>query len=228
MKTNKRLQEFDKKRVDFKGKSIEEVVEILRDNSKCKFDETIDLVVHLNINPKKTDQAIKGRIVLPQGSHKKLKVMALVSSDMFEEAKKYGADIVGNEDLVKDIKENQKVDNIDVCITTPAFISKVAPVAQILGKAGLMPSTKAGTVLSSLSQIVDIKNSVSFKNDHKQIYVPIGKSSFTTSKLSENIRYFIQNLKALKPASVERLIKSVYINSTMSGKALQIPKNEIN
>jgi large subunit ribosomal protein L1 len=224
----KRLQEFEKKREAFTGKTIEEVIEFLKDNSKCKFDPTIDLVVNLNINPKKTDQNVKGRVVLPKGTHKKMKIMAFVSSDLFEEARNNGADIVGNEDLVNEIKKTQKIGDVDVCVTTSNFISKVAPAAQILGKAGLMPSTKNGTVIQNLSQIIDIKNSVSFKNDNKQIYVPIGKLSLTTGDLLENIRYFIQSLKALKPATVDKLIKSVYITSTMSGKALPIPKNELN
>lgn len=205
--------------------SLEEVVEEIQSNSTAKFNESIDIVVKLGINPRKSEENVRGTFILSHGVSKKVKIAAFVSDSMKEEVMAAGADIVGLSDLVDDIKQDGKI-NFDICFTTIEFLPKIVPIAKLLGQSGVMPNKKDGTVtVDILKAIKDAKEGrkCNFKNDSAgYLQLSIGKVQMDKQKITQNINEFVSYIKGLKPPKVKEMILNVSISSTM-GIGLKIP-----
>ena len=207
---------------------IEDAVEIVKKLSTSKFDESIDISVQLGIDAKKTDQLVRGVLSLPKGSEKKIRIAVFATGDDIELAKKAGADVVGGEDLIEEIKSG-KID-FEKCISTPDMMSKVGVLGQILGPKGLMPNPKLGTVTKKIDEAIkNIKSGqIEFKTDKSGIvHASIGKSSFSVEDIVKNIKYFYQELSKTKPSTSKGIfLKKMYLNSTM-GPGLKIDMNSV-
>ena len=208
--------------------SIEEASSIVKDHSKVKFDESIDLAVRLGVDPKQANQMVRGVASLPHGTGKDVKVLALVTADKEEEAKKAGADFVGLEEYIEKIKSGWT--EVDVIITMPAVMGKLGALGKVLGPRGLMPNPKSGTVTMDIGKAVgDVKKGkIDFKVDKTGIiHAAIGKVSFDANKISENANELIQTINKLKPtASKGTYFKSITLSSTM-GVGLSIDTNNL-
>lgn len=216
---SKRMKDLYKKQKEGKKcHNLSEFIENIKSHCNAKFIESIDLNIGLNINPRKSEENIRGSFVLPHGVQKKIKIAAFVSSDMEEEAKKAGADIVGLEDLIAEIKSNEKV-HFDICFTTVENLPKLVSIAKILGQNGVMPNRKDGTVTNQLAQsIQNVKEGKNclFRNDSAgYIHLSVGKANTDSKKIEENIKEFVKHVKSLKPPKVKEMIKTIYISSTM-------------
>lgn len=198
--------------------SLEEALEILEKFPKAKFDESVEMHIHLNTNPKKSDQQIRTSVLLPHGTGKTLKIAAFTETQQ-DEAKKAGIEVVGGEKLVEKIVNTKKID-FDVAIATPEMMPKLSKVAKILGPRGLMPNPKTGTVGPKVADMIKElqKGKADCKNDKTgNIHQVIGKRSFGTDKLKENAEALIKAVKENKPAKVKRaLVKNAVITATMT------------
>lgn len=195
-----------------------EAIELLKKASYTKFDATVEIAVKTNANPRFNDQMIRSTTILPHGTGKTKRVAVYVTADKLEEAKKSGADVYGNEDLLNNLKAGKF--DFDILVTTPDAIRELAPVAKTLGPKGLMPSPKAGTVTTNLAQTVEEikKGKVEFRLDKTgNIHAAMGKLSFDNTKLIENIESFVKAILDNRPTGVKgKLIKKIVISSTMS------------
>ena len=200
-----------------KSYSAEEALELILKQPKRKFQETVDISVWLGIDPKKSEQNIRGSLTLPNSLGKEVKVAAFVDSDKADEAKKGGADFIGLDDLIEKYKDG-KID-FDVAVTTPSKMKDVSKIAKVLGPKGLMPSPKSGTVTENIDKIVkEIKHGqVRFKAEQEGIVQgTIANVSMKKDQLKENFDSFINELKRLKPASSKGIyFKSVFLSTTM-------------
>ena len=198
--------------------SLEDASNIIKDFSKLKFDSSVDIAVNLGVDPKKADQNIRGVVTLPNGTGKDVKVLALVTPDKEEEAKKAGADLVGLDEYIKKIKDGWT--EVDVIITMPSIMGKLGPLGRILGPRGLMPNPKTGTVTMNIGKAIeDVKaGKIDFKVDKNGvIHVSIGKVSFDAKKILENASEVINYIIKIKPSSSKGLyLKSISMSSTMS------------
>jgi len=211
MPRSKRYQEVSKKVEKTKLYSVEEAVKLAKETAATKFDSSVEVHVNLSIEPSKSDQQVRGAITLPHGTGKTKKICAIVSADKEKEAKEAGADLVGGEELIAQIKSTGKVD-FGIAIATPDMMPKLAVVAKILGPKGLMPSPKNETITTNLKKTIDElkKGKVNFKNDDTaNVHQIIGKVSFTEKQLLENYKAFIDALRKAKPSAA----KGSYINS---------------
>jgi large subunit ribosomal protein L1 len=202
--------------------SIEEAVDILKkmeDLLQRKFDETVELIFRLGVDPKYADQMVRGSVVLPHGLGKELKVLVITQGEKVKEAEEAGADYVGGEDLINKILNENWLD-FDVVIATPDMMPKVAKLGRILGPRGLMPNPKVGTVTQDVRKAVAEakKGRVEFKVDKTgNLHVPIGKISFDNSKLVENALEVIETVQKLKPSGLKgQYIKNIVMKTTMS------------
>ena len=207
-----------KEQVDLtKVYDLSEAFKLLQEIPKPKFDESVELVVKLGVDSRKSDQVVRGAVVLPSGSGKTVRVAVFAQGDQAEKAKAAGADVVGMEELVESIKAG-KLD-FETVIATPDAMALVGKVGQILGPRGLMPNPKVGTVTADVATAV--KNAKSgqakFRTDKGGIiHSSIGKLSFTIEQLKENLQAVLAELKKLKPTSSKGMyIKKVVISSTM-------------
>lgn len=214
------MTQFDKK----KTYSPEDAVKLAKEMSKEKFDATIEVHINLGIDPKKSDQLVRGTIKLPHSVGKSKKIIAFVGQAKEQEAKDAGAEIVGGEELIAEIAKTEKL-NFEVAVATPDMMPKLAKIAKILGPKGLMPNPKTDTVGPDIKKIIgDVKGGkLAFKNDDTaNIHQIIGKVSLDTEKLIENLNAFLTVIKKAKPASSKgTYIKKVVI-CTVMGKAIQI------
>ncbi|HMT01283.1 MAG TPA: 50S ribosomal protein L1 [Candidatus Absconditabacterales bacterium] len=213
-----------KKLVDRNKKySIQEAVDLAIKSNYAKFNTSVDVNIKTFADPKYNDQIVRATTVLPHGTGKSVKIAAFVSDEMIEQAKKYGADIVGSADLLKKIEGGEI--NFDILVTTTDMMKDLAKVAKTLGPKGLMPSPKAGTVTNDLeSTITEIKKGrVEFKTDKTgNINVGVGKIKFKPEQLVENISALLTAIEQNKPTGVKgKLIKKMVISSTM-GPGIQI------
>jgi len=203
-----------------KGKlySKEEAVSLLKELHTAKFDETVELSVKLGVNPKKIQQPIRGSVVLPHGTGKKVKILVFAQGENVEKAKKAGADYVGGQELVDKIKEGWL--DFDVIISTPDMMKIVTPLGKILGPKGLMPTPKTGTVTSDVEKIINElkKGRIDFKMDKDgNIHLPVGKISFGNTELEENITAGIEAISNAKSSISKSIpIKSINLSLTMS------------
>ena len=198
--------------------SLEDASKIIKKFSKLKFDSSVDLAVNLNVDPKKADQNVRGVVSLPNGTGKDVKILALVTPDKEEEAKKAGADLVGLEEYLSKIKEGWT--DIDVIITMPSVMGKLGPLGKILGPRGLMPNPKTGTVTMNIGKAVaEVKSGkIDFKVDKNGIvHVSVGKISFDENKIYENSKEVLSHILKLKPSSSKgNYLQSISMSSTMS------------
>ena len=211
---------------DNKLYNLDEACSLLKDITTTKFDASVDLAVRLGVDPKKANEMVRGVVSLPNGTGKDMKVLALVSPDKEDEAKKAGADFVGLDEYIDKIKGGWT--DVDVIVTMPSVMGKLGPLGRILGPRGLMPNPKTGTVTMDVAKAVsDVKaGKIDFKVDKAGIiHAPIGKVSFSADKIAGNANELIQTLIKLKPTgSKGTYIKSIYISSTMSPSLAIDPK----
>ena len=211
-----------------KSYSLDEASSLVKDFSKVKFDESIDLAVRLGVDPKQAHQRVRGVASLPHGTGKDLKVLALVTADKEDEAKNAGADFVGLDEYIEKIKKGWT--DIDVIITMPAVMGKLGALGRVLGPRGLMPNPKSGTVTMDIGKAVtDVKKGkIDFKVDKTGIiHAAIGKVSFDAKKISENADELLQTINKLKPvASKGTYFKSITLSSTM-GVGISVDTNHI-
>ena len=175
--------------------SLKEASDVVKNFSKLKFDSSIDLAVNLGVDPKKADQNVRGIVSLPNGTGKDVKVLALVTPDKEDEAKKAGADFVGLDEFLKKIKDGWT--DVDVIITMPSVMGKLGPLGKILGPRGLMPNPKTGTVTMNVGKAVEETKAgkIDFKVDKNgTIHVAIGKVSFSSDKIYQNAKEVLDNI----------------------------------
>jgi len=198
--------------------TLKEASALVKEITKTKFDASIDLDVRLGIDPRKSNQMVRGVVSLPHGTGKETRVLVLCTPDKEAEAKEAGADFVGLDDFVEKIKGGWT--DMDVIITMPSVMGKVGQLGRILGPRGLMPNPKSGTVTMEIGKAVkEVKQGkIDFKVDKSGIiHASIGKVSFEPQKIAENAREFISIVNKLKPAAAKgTYIRSVFISSTMS------------
>jgi len=198
--------------------SLDEASELVKEITTTKFDSSIDLAIRLGVDPKNANEMIRGVVSLPHGTGKSLKVLALVSPDKEDEAKKAGADYIGLDEFIDKIK-NGWVD-VDVIVSMPSVMPKLGPLGKVLGPRGLMPNPKTGTVTMDIGKaITDIKGGkIDFKVDKTGIiHASVGKVSFTADKIKDNANELINTIVKLKPSSLKgTYVKSISISSTMS------------
>jgi large subunit ribosomal protein L1 len=191
---------------------------MVKEMTKTKFDASIDLDVRLGIDPRKSNQMVRGVVSLPHGTGRETRVLVLCTPDKEAEAKEAGADFVGLDDFVEKIKGGWT--DMDVIITMPSVMGKVGQLGRILGPRGLMPNPKSGTVTMEIGKAVkEVKQGkIDFKVDKSGIiHASVGKVSFEPQMIVENAREFISMVNKLKPAAAKgTYIRSVFISSTMS------------
>ncbi len=197
---------------------LDKAVERLKQFGTTKFDQAIEIHMRLGVDPKQADQIIRGSVVLPHGIGKTQRVAVFAKGDLAIAATAAGADFVGQEELAQKIKDGWT--DFDVCIAAPDMMGLVGPLGRVLGPRGLMPSPRAGTVTADVSRVVKEYKAgkVEFRNDNGGIvHAIVGKASFESAKLKENIEAFIRYVMGLKPNSVKgTYVKSVALCATMS------------
>ncbi|EAI4357730.1 50S ribosomal protein L1 [Campylobacter upsaliensis] len=217
-KITKRLQELTKKIDSEKNYVLNEAVDVVKTLASAKFDETVEIALKLNVDPRHADQMVRGSVVLPAGTGKKVRVAVIAKDAKADEAQAAGADMVGSDDLVEEIQKGNM--NFDVLIATPNLMGLVGKVGRILGPKGLMPNPKTGTVTMDVAQAVHNAKSgqVNFRVDKQgNIHAGLGKVSFTKEKLLENISTFVKAINKHKPAAAKgRYIKNAALSLTMS------------
>jgi len=198
--------------------TLKEASALVKEMTKTKFDASIDLDVRLGIDPRKSNQMVRGVVSLPHGTGKETRVLVLCTPDKDAEANEAGADYVGLDDFIEKIKGGWT--DMDVIITMPSVMGKVGQLGRILGPRGLMPNPKSGTVTMEIGKAVkEVKQGkIDFKVDKSGIiHASIGKVSFEPQKIVENAREFISIVNKLKPAAAKgTYIRSVFLSSTMS------------
>ena len=217
MKLTKKRKKALEKLDALKYYNVEDACDIVKKAANSNFDESVDLAVRLGVDPKKANQMVRGVVTLPNGTGKDVKVLALVTSDKVEEAKKAGADYFGLEEYIEKIKSGWT--EIDVIITMPSIMGKLGPLGRVLGPRGLMPNPKTGTVTNEIAKAIsEVKaGKIDFKVDKSGIvHAPVGKVSFDVKKIAGNTNELIQTLLKLKPSSSKGVyLKSITISSTM-------------
>ena len=197
--------------------NLHEASQIIKDNSKVKFDATVDLAVRLGVDPKQANQMVRGVVSLPHGTGKTLRVLALVSADKEAEAKEAGADYVGLDEYIEKIKGGWT--DVDVIVTMPSVMGKIGALGRVLGPRNLMPNPKSGTVTMEIGKAVsDVKKGkIDFKVEKNGIiHASVAKVSFDAVKISENANELMQTIIKLKPSGAKgTYVKSVYMSSTM-------------
>ncbi|OYW13466.1 MAG: 50S ribosomal protein L1 [Rhodospirillales bacterium 12-54-5] len=200
-----------------KNYPLKEAVKLVKSNAKTKFDETVDIAINLGIDPKQSDQLVRGMVAMPNGLGKTVRVAVFAKGDKAEAAKKAGADIVGGDELAEEIQKGNI--NFDICIASPDMMGVVGKIGKILGPKGLMPNPKLGTVTPDVAKAVTAAKAgqVEFKVEKAAIvHAGIGKASFTEEAIVGNIKAFVDALAKAKPAGVKGdYIKKISISSTM-------------
>jgi large subunit ribosomal protein L1 len=216
-KSGKRINAARKDIDRMKLYPIDEAVKLVKERAKAKFDETIEVAMNLGVDPKQTDQQVRGIVNLPNGSGRTSRVAVFAKGAKADEAKKAGADIVGAEDLVEQVNKGQI--NFDRCIATPDMMPLVGRLGKVLGPRGLMPNPKVGTVTNDLPAAIKAQKggAVEFRVEKAGIIqAGIGKASFSTDALAQNIRALADAVAKSKPSGVKgTFIKRVAVSSTM-------------
>ena len=198
--------------------AIGDALATLSEFPKAKFDETVDLAVRLNVNPRHADQMVRGTVVLPNGTGKAVRVLVITRGPKEQEAKDAGADMVGADEYLPRIKDGWT--DVDVIIATPDMMGELGRLGKILGPRGLMPNPKVGTVTMDIAKAVKEAKAgrIEYRVDKAGIiHVPVGKRSFSNEALQENAQALFRELLRVKPAAVKgAYVKSVFLSGTMS------------
>lgn len=217
-KVAKRIQNLLTKIDNARFYDIDSGIGVVKSLASAKFDETVELALRLGVDPRHADQMIRGAVVLPHGTGKKVRVAVFAKGIKADEAKEAGADVVGDDDLAEEIKKGNI--NFDMVIATPDMMALVGKVGRILGPKGLMPNPKTGTVTLEVGKAVTNAKSgqVNFRVDKKgNIHAPIGKASFSEDKIRDNMFEIIKTINRLKPASAKgKFIKGGALSLSMS------------
>jgi len=228
MALSKRIKLLSEKVDRNKLYSVKDGLALVKDTAKAKFDESVDVSVNLGIDAKKSDQLVRGALVLPNGSGKTKRVAVLAQGEQAEAAKKAGADIVGYDDLVETIKKGEL--NFDVLIATPDAMKVIGALGQILGPKGLMPNPKVGTVTPDTAKAVENAKGgqVQYRTDKAGIiHCTIGKASFTVDQLQGNLTALVDAINKAKPTGAKGIfIKKVSVSSTM-GVGVRLDQSNI-
>lgn len=215
---SKRYKQLVEKIDITKSYAVDEASSVVKNLVSAKFDETVEVALNLNVDPRHADQMIRGAIVLPHGTGKTVRVAVFAKGVKADEAKAAGADIVGTDDLVQQIKDG--VFNFDIVVAAPDCMGLVGQIGRILGPKGMMPNPKTGTVTPDVATAVkNVKGGqVNFRVDKKgNIHAGIGKASFDADKIAENLVSFVKAINKHKPASAKgRYIKNAALSLTMS------------
>jgi large subunit ribosomal protein L1 len=218
MKHSKRFQNHANKTNRTEFHALDEAVGLVKEMATARFDETIELSARLGVDPRKSDQMVRGTVVLPHGRGKSPRILVLTRGDKEKEATEAGADFVGFDEYVEKI-EGGWVD-VDAIVATPDVMSAVGKLGKILGPRGLMPNPKTGTVTMDVEKAVKEikKGKIEYRVDKTAvIHVPIGKASFDRDKLYENAVSFLKELIRARPSAAKgTYLKSIYLSSTMS------------
>lgn len=226
-KHGKKYVEASKKVDKNKLYSLDEAISLVKETSVTNFDSTVEVAIKLNIDAKKSDQALRGSFVLPNGTGKTKRVLVIAKGAQAEAAKKTGAQYVGDKDMIDKI-QNENWFDFDVIVATPDMMPELGKIGKVLGPKGLMPNPKTGTVTADVEKAVnDInKGMISYKNDSfGNVHSIIGKVSFDNKKLAENLSYVVTTVAKAKPSSVKGVfINSITITTTM-GPGIRLDKN---
>ncbi len=211
-----------------KSYTLQETVAILKQLATAKFNETVEVACNLGVDPKYSDQVVRGTCMLPHGTGKVVRVLAFARGDKAEEAKAAGADYIGDEETAQKITDGWL--EFDVVVASPDMMGVVGKLGRVLGPRGLMPNPKTGTVTMEVAAAVkDAKaGKISFRVDKTgNVHVPVGKASFEEDALKENILTFMEKVIQLRPASVKgRYLKNMSVSSTM-GPGIRVDINDI-
>jgi large subunit ribosomal protein L1 len=224
----KKIAEIKKELDRSKEYSLQEAISLIKKNSFVKFDDTLDIVIKLGVDPKHSDQMVRGMVSLPAGTGKDVKVAVICKDDRVAEATAAGADIAGSEAIIEDIKAGKI--NFDVCIATPDMMGVVGQVARVLGPKGLMPNPKLGTVTADIATAV--KNAKGGQVEYRVekaglVHAGVGKISFTEVDLLTNTKVFVDSVVKAKPSAAKgTYLKGVYLSSTM-GPSLKVDLSTI-
>ena len=195
-----------------------EACDLVCKTGKAKFDETVEISIRLGVDPRHADQQVRGAVVLPHGTGRTIRVLVIAKGDKAKEAEAAGADYVGAEDMIAKIQQENWFD-FDVCVATPDMMGLIGRIGRILGPKGLMPNPKSGTVTMDVTKAVhEIKaGKVEYRLDKTAIiHCPIGKVSFGTEKLAENLKALMDAINKAKPAAAKgTYVRSLYLSSTM-------------
>jgi large subunit ribosomal protein L1 len=217
-KPSKRRQALLEKVDVTKEYSVDEAMDTLKELKSAKFDETVEVALNLNVDPRHADQMVRGSVVLPHGTGKNVRVAVFAKDAKADEAKAAGADLVGSDELIEQIQAGNI--DFDIVISTPDMMGVLGKVARILGPKGLMPNPKTGTVTMDVAKAVENAKGgqVNFRVDKKgNIHAGIGKISFDKEKIRENFNTFIEAINKAKPASAKgRYISNAAVSLTMS------------
>ena len=224
MKHGKKYVDSIKLLDPLKAYDPEEACDLVCKTSKAKFDETIEISVRLGVDPRHADQQVRGAVVLPHGTGRVTRVLVITKGDKVKEAEAAGADFIGGEEMVQKIQAENWF-GYDVIVATPDMMGVIGRIGRILGPKGLMPNPKSGTVTMDLTKaITDIKaGKVEYRVDKSAIiHCPIGKASFGTEKLNENLSTLMEAIIKAKPAAAKgTYVRSLYMSSTM-GPAMKL------
>jgi len=228
MALSKRIKSLSEKVDRNKLYTVKDGLALVKDTAKAKFDESVDVSVNLGIDAKKSDQLVRGALVLPNGSGKTKRVAVLAQGEQAESAKKAGADIVGYDDLVETIKKGEL--NFDVLIATPDAMKVIGALGQILGPKGLMPNPKVGTVTQDTAKAVENAKGgqVQYRTGEAGIiHCTIGKASFTVDQLQGNLTALVDAINKARPTGTKGVfIKKVSVSSTM-GVGIRLDQSNI-
>lgn len=206
--------------------SVEEAVKIMKESTKARFDETVEIAMRLGVDPRHADQNVRGTVSLPNGTGKKVRILVLTKGDKVDQALKAGADYAGLDDYVEKIKKGWL--DFDVVVASSDVMSVVGKLGKILGTRGMMPNPKSGTVTMEIdSAVKEIKaGKIDFRVDKTGIiHSGIGKVSFDNEKLVENVKAFITTIVKMKPASAKgTYLRSISLSSTM-GPGIYLERN---
>ncbi len=227
-RAGKKLREASKLVEENKDYAIKDALDLATKTSTTKFDATVELHINLNVDPRQADQNIRGNLVLPSGTGKSVRVAVLAEADDAVAAKKAGADIAGEEDLLRDIEKGAI--NFDILIATPNLMAKLGKHARTLGPKGLMPNPKSGTVTTDVAKAVEQSKAgrVEYRVDSTGIvHLGIGKVSFGADKLMANTQAVFDSIKASKPSSIKgSYVRSITVSTTM-GPGIKVLATEI-